>query len=393
MAFPFVSPKPVVIKQSSSTTEDIRTGSTAKQAKSSTSSQSPSDLWSRLYTEDPAKLAGNLRAAGFPPIEVRAIFDSLFFQKFDAARAKILGRREDVPYWKEVSFMSDNPEQRAKLMELNDEESKTLRKLFARSEEILNDPEYAAYARRRFGDFPLQKLQSISKIEDDYSELAQEIYHQLSTGRARELTATDREKLALLETEKRRDLQQALTPEEFNNYELHNSPTASRLRSQLQIFRPTETEYRAIFALQQSVDEQFSTGVTDERRTAYSAAMDQLKPQIQTLLGLERYADYVQATENGSDKLNRLMARLDLPLSTAGKITEVRQDITQRADTIRNDQSLAATERDTQLAALAQEARTKLTTTLGGERGYQAYDDMKGDWVRALQTKTAAAKP
>jgi hypothetical protein len=51
-------------------------------------------------------------------------------------------------------------------------------------------------------------------------------------------------------------------------------------------------------------------------------------------------------------------------------------------------------QRDTQLVALATEAKTKLTDTLGGARGYQAYDDLKGDWIRALQPKpTTTATP
>lgn len=375
-------------------------GSTANGAQATAQPRAAQNLWSRLYTDDLDQLAACLRAAGFPPKAVRAVILDSCFQKYEAARSSIMGRREDVPYWKVAPYLPEDPKQQAKLADLATEEFRLYRRYANSPEALLDDEETAMRFRRRFGDLSIDKLQLLSKIEVDYSEMQEQLYRQRQASRAEarspaeEFGAADREKLALLEAEQQRDIQQALTPEEFEQYQLHNSRTAAHLRSQLELFRPTEAEYKTLFALQRTIDEQFRIRWGDETTAkAYAAAFDQLKPQIQAALGPERYAEYVEAMEHGSDKLNRLMARLDLPLSTAGKITTVRQDIIQRAATIRADPQLAPAERDAQLSALAQEARTKLTTTLGGARGYQAYDDMKGDWIRALQPKLTAPNP
>ncbi len=68
------------------------------------------------------------------------------------------------------------------------------------------------------------------------------------------LPAADREKLALLNRERRADLERVLTPEELFEYDLRQGPTAMRLRSQLAAFQPTEEEYRAIFTVQHALD-------------------------------------------------------------------------------------------------------------------------------------------
>jgi hypothetical protein len=375
-------------------------GSKANGVQATAQPRAVQNLWSRLYADDVDEFAARLRAAGFPPKAVRAIIMESSYRKYEAARTSIMGRREDVPYWKVVSYEPEDPGKKAKLADLQAEQSKFYRKFLNSPEVLLEDEETAMRFRSRFGDLSIEKLQVLSKIEGDYSEMREQLYRQLQARRAEarspaeEVGAADREKLMLLEAEQQRDIQQALTPEEFEQYQLRSSPTASRLRSQLELFRPTEAEYKTLFAFQRTIDEQFRYGRYDENTAkAYTAAMDQLKPQIQAAFGPERYDEYVQAMEHGSDKLNRLMARLDMPLSTAGKITAVRQDITQRADAIRADSQLAPAERDAQLSALATEAKTRLTTTLGGERGYQAYNDMKGDWIRALQPKSDSSHP
>ena len=49
-----------------------------------------------------------------------------------------------------------------------------------------------------------------------------------------------------------------LTPEEYATYLLRSSSTADNLRSSLQLFQPTEDEFRRIFALQYAFDQQFN---------------------------------------------------------------------------------------------------------------------------------------
>ncbi|MFT3780575.1 MAG: hypothetical protein QM790_01080 [Nibricoccus sp.] len=346
-------------------------------------------LWTQLYSDDPVEFVRRLRAAGFPRELVRLLANNLIDRKQETKRTAILGRREDTPYWRPVSYGSDDPEKERQLMQLYAEESKLTRKLFPERDTFDDDPEYASHVRKSFGNFSTEKLQRLMTISDDYMELREDIYTQRQS--RGELSAAEREKLAMLVIEEQRDIQQALSPEEYAEYELRNSSTANRLRRDLQLFQPTEAEYKTLFAILHPVDQQFTPYASDEAtRSRYRETMKALAPQIEAALGSERYADYVQATENGSDKLNRLMARLNLPLSTAGKVTAIRQEITERAKAVRGDQSLEPAARAAQLSTLAEEAKTKLSSTLGGARGYEAYEDVKGDWIRALKSANVA---
>jgi hypothetical protein len=112
-----------------------------------------------------------------------------------------------------------------------------------------------------------------------------------------------------------------------------------------------------------------------------------LNAQVLAALGPQRGADAQVALQGENNRLARLLIRLDLPISTVNTVNAVRDDLNARATTIRADAQLTAAQRAAQLSALAQEARAKLATTLGGERGFEAYNDLKGDWIRAIQAK------
>ncbi|ATC63350.1 hypothetical protein CMV30_04940 [Nibricoccus aquaticus] len=374
--------------------------SSASDTVTTTDSQSAAslqNLWSQLYSEDFDQFVSRLKSAGFSFREIRAIILPLAQKKFETIRADIVGKQEDRPYWRASSGYYSMPEdaaQRAKLMEVMQKESKVYQKYFSSPEAIAGDDQMQQYARRQFGDLPVEKLQELSKIQTDYQELQSELYMNAQKRPRSELTADEKKQLKLLESELQRDFQQTLTPEQYSEYLYRSSPTANNLRQQLDLFRPTEAEYKALFALQRPLDEQFNEQSYDEASgKARSEAQKKLEPQIQAALGPERYADYKQVMESGGDRTARLMVRLDLPLSTIGKINTVRDDINQRAKKIRSDQQLSTAQRDAQLSSLAQEAQTKLTTTLGGARGYEAYTDLKGDWLRALNPAPKTTKP
>jgi len=350
------------------------------------------DLWSRLYGEDPDEMIARLKAAGFTFQEIRSVMFSILESRFAAARAAIRGSREDLPYWKNSFVSTLNPEQRVKEAELMKQQSAFYGKYFAGPDAIASDPELADQARNRFGELPVAKLQQLSVIQRDYDELQQEIFAEMQKRGPGGFTADERKKLSLLQDELQRDFQQALTPEEYYEYQLRSSPTAQRLRSQLGLLKPTEAEYKALFALQSSVDEKYSMrfgSPDDTARQAYATAIKNLQPQIQAALGPDRYADYQQLMQSGNDKVTRLMARLGLPLATAGQLETIRNETAQRLMAIRGDAQIPAAEKVGRINALATETEARLTTALGGARGLEAYADLKGDWLRGLRAQAA----
>ena len=114
-----------------------------------------------------------------------------------------------------------------------------------------------------------------------------------------------------------------------------------------------------------------------------------MREQIKALLGPERYADYQQASQPQYQQLNALVARLDLPLSAAAQVASVQQDVQQRVAAVRADRKLSADARTAQLVALAQEAATKITATLGA-RGLEGYKQNGGQWLNQLTPRPKA---
>ena len=353
------------------------------------------NLWRELDPDDLWTLAKRLRAAGFPAKAVRQMIWDLNSARGEIARAAIQGKSEETPYWKTTPYFPDDPALRAKIREINQQGSKVYMKLMVDPDMLAEDDNTAFFVKSHFGDLPIAKLQKTAKVWVDYMELRDAIYESTrKRGVENTLTPADREKLALLASEEQYDLKQTLSPEEYAEYQFRSSPTAERLRDQLEVFRPTEQEYKTIFELQRSVDEQFKlTSDSDpQNRQAYDDAMKTLGPQLQAALGQERYADYLQAMDQTNNKLKRLVARLDLPLATVGKIIEVQTDISQRAEAIRKDQTLSPADQAERITQLTQEAQTKLTNTLGA-RGFTAYEENKGSWLRALTESASKTSP
>jgi len=338
-------------------------------------------LWEALATDDFAELVKRLQASGFPPSAIRAILQERMTSHFANRRKQLLGSREDIPYW-QSPYRPPEPrdaEQKAQLAALEREEQKADSKLFI-GLTAYDDEEQLAQTRQRYGNLSPEKLQQLSAIRADYMEMQIELYS--STKPGQEPSAEIMQKNAALEKEERADIVKTLSPEELVEYDLHASPVATLLRSRLRDFRPTEAEYRALFAV--------ISPLNNASDASAFSNFQQLKAQASSVLTPERYADFLQAMTWENDKLGRLVARLELPLATVGKVNAIRDDIVQRSKSVRADATLDPAARDTQLATLAEEAKSKLTSTLGGERGFQAYDDMKGDWLRALQPKPSA---
>ena len=76
------------------------------------------------------------------------------------------------------------------------------------------DQNVGDYQSRRYGDLPREKIDQLQRIEEDYNELR----NQVNTAAKGLILPEDREKLALLETEKRADFAKILSPQELEDF-------------------------------------------------------------------------------------------------------------------------------------------------------------------------------
>jgi hypothetical protein len=318
--------------------------------------------WVELASDDFALARDRLQAAGFPERIVRAILAALIAERFEA-RERAIYYRPDVTYWQEA-LLPRTPELEAAVTELDRERRRLMRELVG---DYYAPGEYGgAYMRQMFGPFSPAKLSAVRAIVDEFSALRNQL-------------PFDREKRGALEREMREQLARLLTPGELEQHELRRGNIATNARMGLDTFNATEAEYRAIHGAYRPFIEatQMPSGAPVSLRATVHL-------QIEAALGPERYADYVQASNPQHQDLNRLVVRLDLPLSAARQVVALREDVSRQAATLRANRDLTLEQRNAQLSALANQTSARLTSVLG-VRGFEVYQVVGGHWLEGLK--------
>lgn len=326
-------------------------------------------LWQQLQTRDLAEFDRRLRSAGFPPRAVRALLGMAITEQFNERLEALVGRADEVPYWKNPSQNPTDPAAQSELRRLYLEREELNYRYLEGPAALVDNEDGLIAAQRRFGKLPLAKLQQAMAAQHDFEQLRREALGQ--GGEAQDAAGRQArfEAIKALEQAHRAEMAGILTPEEFEQYDLRTN--GDSLRYSLATLRPTETEFKALHAL--------------SKQQQSAPSRDAWLQQVGAALGEERFAEFaVLQTTDGRGNLGQLIARLDLPLTTIPTVNGVRDDIRKRAGAISADATLSIAQRNEALAALATEANTKLTAALG-PRGYEAYVDLKGDWIRALK--------
>ena len=345
-------------------------------------------LWQRLDSDgDLAGVVSRLRAAGFPPKLVRAIVSTLVAEQFDAERYKIDEVALHTSYWKPWPNSYQDPKVGPALRKLQRDQQGVIKQLLGEPGPDEIDEESRAWDQLTMGNLPPEKLDRLKKYVADQNERMAAVYSAAIKGGS--MLATDREKLTALERSFRDGLGEFLTPAEAEEYSLRNGRTANQLKWMLNPFRASEDEYRTILPLYQNYLDKFPAAsmgqapgtAVDPNQTG---AQEALIRQLASTLGQQRADELRLALDPKYAQLNRLVSRLDLPLTAAKQILDVQQDIQQRAAVVRDNAALAAAERTAHLNALAQEASTKISAALGGSRGFDVYKQNGGQWISSL---------
>ena len=158
-------------------------------------------LWTAFTSDDLATLVARLRAAGFPPEIIREIVQAQVNARYDARIRALQDPDPNTPFWKLPSSMvafGATSKTREEINQLQRERSKLVRDLLR--DDFFATSDVNAAQRRQFGNLPRNKLDAAQRIEDDYAEMTSAIRAAMKGVTLPE----DREKLALLEREKRR---------------------------------------------------------------------------------------------------------------------------------------------------------------------------------------------
>lgn len=352
-----------------------------------------SATWTALQPDDLPAMLARLRAEGFPPAMIRALMAEQIRLQFAGRRAALERSGGERRFWEPVTYDAKTTDA---LRQLAKDEAAALKDLLG--PEASTDETALALLRRQFPNWSPGTIEAVQRLQREFEDRNREIFADNENSLADAFTsfADNRARRKALEEAQRAELMKLLTPAELEDYDLRNHNTANNLRSRLASFNPTEQEFRSLFQLQRAFDDRYQPGpafdavVDPEQRRKLASergqAQRQLTEQIRSALGEERFADYQRSTDNNYDQTYRLIARLELPPETTSQVYAVQQDVQQRARTIQGDRNLPVEDRNAQLAALAAEAETKITATLG-PRGFDAYKRYGGIWMRQLQPR------
>ena len=341
---------------------------TAKEERGSAGNQA--QLWSALDSDDLPTLVKRLRTAGFSRSTVVTILNARLDARFADRIKALTGDVENTPFWKPDPMNSpNNSKYWEEYSQIYRDRSRVLRELIGDDFFAWGGTDPAVAQRRQFGSIPKEKIDLVQRITDDYAEMTSQIRASMQGITLPE----DREKIALLEREKRADLAAILSPSQLEEYEMRSSPLTSRLRGAFAIMDATEDEFRAIFKVQQAFNERvnpsmsgfISSQIMDDRREAQK----QMNEQLKAVLSPERYNDYMRSSNSEYQLLHRIAQKDNIPTETITRAFSIRDGIAADSIRIAEDASMSVDQKRAALTALAQKGRTQILSTLGPGAG------------------------
>lgn len=321
-----------------------------------------------LATLTPNALRDHLRSLGLPPAAITALVRSQIYSRHDTRRRELLAAAsQSLPWWQFAkrpptydASIHLTPAQRKELADLAAEaRAATLATLGPAA----LDPTGSIAARYAF--LSPEKAVLLDALEQDYRNLNAELRDEL--GRVR--TPADREREKLLETERQRDLDALLSPAERDLLDQQASPTASRLAARMRAFNATEEEYRAIYAIQKSFDQQSALPANPAPGTRVPSIDNQpeFTQKIRAALGDARFADWEFSTQPHVRALADLAVAAHLPPPTVRDITALLTATAASSWKIVTDDARAPAQRTAALAQLAADTRTQVAAQLGAD--------------------------
>jgi hypothetical protein len=360
------------------------TSSSTDKSPSASNAKLPDNLAAVLATGDIAALT----AAGFSPEDARAITIGRAYAKFNQQMraARPASKETDEKYWRGSPFSNYNkmaPEQRAAMNKAQRELGDAMRTTFG------DDASFNSFGDNRMGFLSTGKRDELRRIDEDYNEMRNDIYREQEGVPL----ASDRAKAKLLQEEKERDIAAALSPEEYEQYQLHASQTANNIRARYGDAIQSEADYKKIFTLQKAFDAQYPNDMflggprSQEEVRARSEAQRKLNEDIHTALGEENYAAFQRANDTDYRTLTSLQNRLKLPAGTVDQVYSYRETYAAQSQQINANSDLTPQQRREQLTALANQAKNDLAAKLGQE-GADAYAQ-RAQWLQMLKNGTA----
>ncbi len=356
--------------------------------------------WRSLESTNYHQFIQNLRAFDCPEETIRDIIITDVAKLYGRRRSEMRTEYPAPKFWQSFDPLGGSTEPvelQRRLRQLEKEQRLLIRELLGVDLQL----ELARYSgdadaiERSYSFLPSAKQSQVRALAEQFDELEQDLFV-----RARGwLLDGDQEELRQLQRQRREQMAALLDPEELEEYELRFSETSNNLRSQMIGFQPNEEEFRRIFRLQQTFDQEYNQAfdLRDESAQAAKArARDQaeeaLTAEIQKNLGPERYAEYQRAQDTDYRNLLQLGERLDLPADVANKIYSMKMAAERVKLQVDSNPNLSEEQRTRLMTDLARTTSREVQSTMG-KTGFQAYQENGGQWLGSLSIPDESALP
>ena len=330
--------------------------------------------WSQIEAQDYQTYIENLRRIGCPEETIQDLVKRDLDQHYDQLKATALNKgttRND--YWatghpNALSQPSINT--RSELAQLDQEKSAVLKDLFGVEglAEINRSSPYArAKSKAKTGyamDFiPDETMAELNSMEQEFGS---KLLKKMASGTS---DAQDRSEIRMLREARENQIASMLTPEQKLEYDLRKSPTAANLRLQLDGFDPSEDEFRNIFQIQKKFEDDHGviSGATispvevQERRLAEQ----DMKNDMRSMLGEDRFQDYLQQTDYDYKSIDKITQRQGLADNVSAQIYQMKSEAEELARGIRLNSGVPIGERQQQLQRIYNETSRSIESIMG----------------------------
>ncbi|MBK7998267.1 MAG: hypothetical protein IPK15_05935 [Verrucomicrobia bacterium] len=355
--------------------------------------------WRALESTNYFVFIDNLRAFSCPEETIRDIIITDVAKLYGRRRSELRMQYPPPKFWEPFDPLGGSAEPvelQQKIRALDREQRQLIRDLLGVDLrwELAKYSGEAESLERNYSFLSTDKQAQVRAWSEHFDELEQDLYVRSRGWMLDEDLATLRQ----LQRQRREQLASMLNPEELEEYELRFSDTANSMRSQMTGFRPNEDEFRRIFRLQRTFDEQYDQAYDADdnaqaaRARSQELAQDKLSAEIQQVLGPQRFAEYQRAQDGDYRALLQLGARLQMPEDVANRVYNMKQAAERVKYQVESNPNLTDDQRLQSVAALARETARSVRITMGDDV-YKTYQQHGGQWLGNLQMVDESVVP
>jgi hypothetical protein len=350
-----------------------------------TTNQPGSFDWRMVESEDYRKYIANLRSIGCPEETIRDIIIADVNKLYDQRKREITASTNKFQFWKTGNMFTDvmNPERIEKVQALNKEKRDLLTDLLGYAPEEKADFLAAFNPFETMLDFlPQAKQNEVMDVFMKYQAKQAKLFE----GGAPDEDAM--KQMQKLRKEMDTELAGMMSPQDYEQYQLRMSDTAMGMRMSLGSFDPSEQEFRDIFKLKKTYDDNYGAmnygDLTKEERDKAAAAKKESDNQIKALLGDTRYVEYERSQDWNYQQLSRVVEKAGLPKESAVKVYDMKKAAEDEVKKVRADKSLTKEQRQEALAGIRTETEKSVQTVLG-DKAWSSYQKQNSAyWLKNI---------